>query len=131
MRIQKCEALEYVCGDADPSFKSDVLAHTQARLGFSPVRRVGLADGVVVGRIMRVAAAPQGRPWLWTLAFGYHEDRTAIYGYEATREAAMAAVRHGATAMPREPRRQGLIPNPIDQNPWAHWRSPMDMMRQG
>src|SRR5262249_9032163 len=26
---------------------------------------------------------------------------------------------------------QLLIPNPIDQNPWAHWRSPMDMMRQG
>jgi hypothetical protein len=26
---------------------------------------------------------------------------------------------------------QPLIPNPIDQNPWAHWRSPMDMMRQG
>src|SRR6266478_3107346 len=25
----------------------------------------------------------------------------------------------------------GLIPNPNDQNPWAHWRSPMDMMRQG
>jgi hypothetical protein len=25
----------------------------------------------------------------------------------------------------------GLIPSPIDQNPWAHWRSPMDMMRQG
>ena len=24
-----------------------------------------------------------------------------------------------------------FIPNPIDQNPWAHWRSPMDMMRQG
>jgi ABC-type uncharacterized transport system substrate-binding protein len=27
--------------------------------------------------------------------------------------------------------RRRLIPNPIDQNPWAHWRSPMDMMRQG
>jgi hypothetical protein len=26
---------------------------------------------------------------------------------------------------------EGFIPNPIDQNPWAHWRSPMDMMRQG
>src|SRR6516162_7056287 len=26
---------------------------------------------------------------------------------------------------------QPLIPNPIDQFPWAHWRSPMDMMRQG
>ena len=25
----------------------------------------------------------------------------------------------------------GLIPNPIDQNPCAHWRKPMDMMRQG
>src|SRR5450631_3984069 len=25
----------------------------------------------------------------------------------------------------------GLIPSPIDQNPWAHWRNPMDMMRQG
>jgi len=31
------------------------------------------------------------------------------------------------------PREDGeaVIPNPIDQNPWAHWRSPMDMMRQG
>jgi hypothetical protein len=28
-------------------------------------------------------------------------------------------------------RGSSLIPNPIDQNPWAHWRSPMDMMRQG
>jgi hypothetical protein len=27
--------------------------------------------------------------------------------------------------------RQYLIPSPIDQNPCAHWRSPMDMMRQG
>src|SRR5262245_19518389 len=26
---------------------------------------------------------------------------------------------------------QGLIPAPIDQNRCAHWRSPMDMMRQG
>ena len=26
---------------------------------------------------------------------------------------------------------KALIPNPNDQNPWAHWRSPMDMMRQG
>src|SRR5262249_32982621 len=24
-----------------------------------------------------------------------------------------------------------LIPNPIDQNPWAPWRSPIDMTRQG
>jgi hypothetical protein len=27
--------------------------------------------------------------------------------------------------------RHWVIPNPIDQNRWAHWRNPMDMMRQG
>ena len=50
-----------------------------------------LCDGIVVGRIFNAAAAPVGQPWLWTLAFGQHEDRTPIYGYEPTREAAMAA----------------------------------------
>lgn len=29
-----------------------------------------LADDVVVGRIFKVHAAPQGTPWMWTLAFG-------------------------------------------------------------
>jgi hypothetical protein len=46
-----------------------------------------LADGAVVGRIMKVHAAPEGSPWLWTLAFGHHEDRTPTHGYAATREA--------------------------------------------
>jgi hypothetical protein len=50
-----------------------------------------LFDGVVVGRIMKAAAAPEGAPWLWTLAFGHHEDRTPTHGYEATRKDAMAA----------------------------------------
>jgi hypothetical protein len=50
-----------------------------------------LAEGKVVGRITKAAAAPVGTPWLWTLLFGYHEDRTPIYDYEPTREAAMAA----------------------------------------
>jgi hypothetical protein len=35
-----------------------------------------LADGAVVGRIIKVHAAPVGTPWMWTLAFGQHEDRT-------------------------------------------------------
>jgi hypothetical protein len=49
-----------------------------------------LADGVVVGRIFKVRLG--GRtPWMWTLAYGHHEDRSPLYGYEATREAAMAA----------------------------------------
>jgi hypothetical protein len=50
-----------------------------------------LADGVVVGRIMLAAVAPVGSPWLWTLGYGHHEDRAPTHGYEATREAAMAA----------------------------------------
>jgi hypothetical protein len=41
--------------------------------------------------IMKAAAAPLGTPWMWTLGFGHHEDRTPTHGYEATREAAMAA----------------------------------------
>ena len=36
-------------------------------------------------------AAPVGITWMWTLAYGHHEDRTPIYGYEPTREAARAA----------------------------------------
>ena len=47
-------------------------------------------DGVV-GRIMKAAAVPVGMSWMWTLAFGYHEDRTPTPGYSATREEAMAA----------------------------------------
>jgi hypothetical protein len=35
-----------------------------------------LADGEVVGRIFKANAAPVGTPWMWTLAFGHHEDRT-------------------------------------------------------
>ena len=50
-----------------------------------------LSDGVVLGRIVKAAASPADKPWMWTLAFGHHEDRTPTHGYEATREAAMAA----------------------------------------
>jgi hypothetical protein len=70
---------------------------TQARLNKRPSSKWNaddydvLADGAVVGRIMKVHAAPEGSPWMWTLAFGHHEDRTPTHGYEPTREAAMAA----------------------------------------
>jgi hypothetical protein len=50
-----------------------------------------LADGEVVGRIFKANSAPVGEPWMWTLAFGHHEDRTPTHSYAATREAAMAA----------------------------------------
>ena len=40
----------------------------------------------VVGRILKVNAAPVGSPWMWTLAFGYHRDRAPNHGYAATRK---------------------------------------------
>ena len=43
-----------------------------------------LTDGAVVGRIMKVQAAPVGSPWMWTLASG-HQDRPPTHGYAATR----------------------------------------------
>jgi len=50
-----------------------------------------LAEGVVVGRILKVHTAPVGSPWMWTLIFDYHEDHTPTHGYAATREAANAS----------------------------------------
>jgi hypothetical protein len=52
-----------------------------------------LADGVVVGRIFKVHAAPVGTPWMWTPAFGHHEDRTPTHGYAATRRGRDGGVR--------------------------------------
>jgi hypothetical protein len=37
------------------------------------------------------AMGPVGSPWMWTLIFDYHEDRSPTHGYAATRQAAMAA----------------------------------------
>jgi len=50
-----------------------------------------VSDDAVVGRIFKVHAAPAGTPWMWTLGFGHHEDRTPAHGYAATREDAMVA----------------------------------------
>jgi hypothetical protein len=41
-----------------------------------------LANGAVVGRIFKANAAPVGTPWMWTLAFGHHENRTPTHGTE-------------------------------------------------
>ena len=45
----------------------------------------------VVDRILKVHAAPEVTPWMWTLVFGHHEDRSPTHGYAATRDAAVAA----------------------------------------
>ena len=48
-----------------------------------------LDDGVVVGRVFLMPIGLKGRPWMW--AIRERKGRTATHGYEATREAAMAA----------------------------------------
>jgi hypothetical protein len=50
-----------------------------------------LADGVVVGRLFKMNAAPVGMPRMWTLEVEHCGDRRPTYGYAATRDAAMAA----------------------------------------
>ena len=44
-------------------------------------------DGRVIGRILKTAIPSTGTSWVWRLTDGEREDQ----GYEATREAAMAA----------------------------------------
>lgn len=48
-------------------------------------------DGTVVGRIFKPDAARAATPWMWTLAFGHHQDRTPTHGYAASREDALRA----------------------------------------
>ncbi len=48
------------------------------------------SKGAAAGRIMHTPAAPEAKPWVWSLAYGYHRDRKPSYGYEPTRDA-MAA----------------------------------------
>lgn len=52
-----------------------------------------LADGAVVGRIVKTKLAPEGQPWMWVLSFLHHEGRTPTLGVAETREAATAALR--------------------------------------
>jgi hypothetical protein len=44
-----------------------------------------ICKGAVVGRVFLSRAEPQDRQWMWI------RNRTPAHGYEATREAAMAA----------------------------------------
>jgi hypothetical protein len=63
----------------------------RAPVGDNPEDYSVLENGVVVGRIFFLdAVGPQGRPWTWASGHGGHIKRAA-HGYEATREAAMAA----------------------------------------
>ena len=65
-----------------------------------------LANGEVVGRIFKANAAPVGSPWMWTLAFGHHEDRTPTHGYAATRDCHGRIRQELAAGVKEKPRSQ-------------------------
>jgi hypothetical protein len=50
-----------------------------------------ICDGAVVGQIIYRPAAPESQQRMWSLAYSYYQGRMPTHGYEATREAAMAA----------------------------------------
>ena len=92
--VETWEAIVY---DAASPPNGEGLPRSQTCIGQLTIRRGNeddydmLAGGDVVGRIFNANASPVGASWMWTLAFGHHEDRTRTHGYVATREAAMAA----------------------------------------
>jgi hypothetical protein len=57
-----------------------------------------LADGAVAGRIFKANAAPVGSPWMWTLAFGHHEDRRKLTAMPKR----TTAVEHGGDSINAE-----------------------------
>ena len=87
-----------------------------------------LADGTVVDRIMKTAAASVGEPWLWTLAFGHHEDRVARLARPAPRAfqpqppLPIYAPQHCPSAYSSDRLHRALPPH---QNPHAAVRWPL------
>src|SRR5262245_32311889 len=62
------------------------------------VRR-GDKSGPVIGRIMRLPQAPEGRPWFWAITA--REQPSSVYnrGYAASREQAMRYLRRSTLAL--------------------------------
>jgi hypothetical protein len=69
-------------------------------------------NGEVVGRIFKANAAPVGESWMWTLAFGHHEDRTPTHGCAATREATRRRSPRAGGANERKPRMSRAVCTP-------------------
>src|SRR6266481_5962033 len=74
---------------------------------------------------------------MWTLAYGFHEDRTPTPGYEATREAAMAAFAKSGNEIQNDsgptPRTCGRFRNILACSKLAHrvpGRSPCSDIRR-
>jgi hypothetical protein len=81
-------------GSGDPAMTPLILKRASASRSSGQWRDddyVVLEDGVVMGRIFKVPVAPPDRPWMWASGPSAGSVARAAHGYEATREAAMAA----------------------------------------
>jgi AAA domain/Putative DNA-binding domain len=93
---------------------------TVAALNAIALRTVGRE--IAPSRVLMTSRIDQGMPPTAVIKIsGFEHDEFAIHVLNLCRTFKVKEIKS------KEP----LIPNPIDQNPWAHWRSPMDMMRQG
>jgi hypothetical protein len=72
----------------DADMEKDFLTLKRAPIGPNEEDYDVLFNGVLVGRIVLSPSAPNDRQWMWSLD---HRDRSPTFGYEPTREAAMAA----------------------------------------
>lgn len=85
------QLLTLLHGDIVPASQNTAMTHLvleQVTGGHYDV----LAEGQVVGHIMLSNAAPVATPWIWTLAYGFHDYRKRTRGYAATRDAALQAI---------------------------------------
>jgi hypothetical protein len=100
------EACAYLTDDHGVAPQGGREARNRGRLGQGPMaplilKRAPIGDnqddydllenGVVVGRIFKVPVAPPDCPWMWASGHSAATVTCAAHGYEATREAAMAA----------------------------------------
>ena len=77
LRRKRDERLARIGGDVEP-----------VRIAVYAQHAHGL--GLVVGRIMKAIAAPEGTPWLRAGAHRFIENRRPTHGHESTPETAMA-----------------------------------------
>jgi hypothetical protein len=64
-------------------------------------------DGMVIGRIFKATTSPAGTPWMWTLAYGDHEDRTPTHGLRCTARGRDGGVRQSDCNLAVETRLRG------------------------
>ena len=112
-----------------PAAKREAVAHLQAELGLSERRAclIVSADRKMIRYRSCRPADTELRGQLRELAnarrrFGYRRLFVLLRKLGEP---------SGLNRIYRLYREEGLIPHLIDQNPYAHWRSPMDMIFQG